>query len=50
MEARSGIEYEKIRERYGDEERMDNLRNRLLEKKVMAYLLESAVAKEEVAG
>jgi trigger factor len=50
MEARSGIEYEKIREMYGDEERMDNLRNRLLEKKVMAYLLESAVAKEEVAG
>jgi trigger factor len=50
MAARSGIEYEKIREMYGDEERMDNLRNRLREKKVMAYLLESAVAKEEVAG
>jgi trigger factor len=50
MAARSGIEYEKIREMYGDEERMDNLRNRLLEKKVMASLLESAVAKEEVAG
>jgi trigger factor len=50
MAARSGIEYEKIREMYGDEERMDNLRNRLLEKKAMAYLLESAVAKEEVAG
>lgn len=48
--ARSGIEYEKIREMFGDEERMDNLRNRLLEKKVMASLLESAVAKEEVAG
>jgi trigger factor len=50
MAARSGIEYEKIREMYGDEERMDNLRNRLLDKKVMAYLLASAVAKEEVAG
>ena len=50
MAARSGIEYEKIREMYGDEERMDNLRNRLLDKKVMADLLESAVAKEEVAG
>jgi len=35
---------------YGDEERMDNLRNRLLDKKVMADLLASAVAKEEVAG
>ena len=50
MAARSGIEYEKIREMYGDEERMDNLRNRLLDKKVMASLLASAVAKEEVAG
>ena len=50
MAARSGIEYEKIREMYGDEERMDNLRNRLLDKKVMADLLASAVAKEEVAG
>jgi trigger factor len=50
MAARSGIEYEKIREMYGDEERMDSLRNRLLGKKVMASLLESAVAKEEVAG
>jgi trigger factor len=50
MAARSGMEYEKIREMYGDEERMDNLRNRLLDKKVMAFLLESAVAKEEVAG
>ena len=50
MAARSGIEYEKIREMFGDEERMDNLRNRLLDKKVMDSLLESAVAKEEVAG
>ena len=50
MAARSGMEYEKIREMYGDEERMDNLRNRLLDKKVMADLLASAVAKEEVAG
>ena len=50
MAARAGIEYEKIREMYGDEERMDNLRNRLLDKKVMADLLASAVAKEEVAG
>ncbi len=50
MAARAGIEYEKIRELYGDEERMDNLRNRLLDRKVMAFLLESADAKEEVAG
>ncbi|MGZ8459051.1 MAG: trigger factor [Candidatus Deferrimicrobiaceae bacterium] len=50
MAAQAGMEYEKIREMYGDEERMDNLRNRLLDKKVMADLLASAVAKEEVAG
>ena len=46
----AGIEYEKIRELYGDEERMDNLRNRLLDRKVMAFLLENAEAKKEVAG
>lgn len=50
MSARAGIEYEKIRELYGDEERMDHLRNRLLDGKVMAFLLESADVKEEVAG
>lgn len=50
MAAGAGIEYEKIREMFGDEARMDNLRNRLLERNVMAFLLENAEAKEEVAG
>ncbi|UCD46475.1 MAG: trigger factor [Deltaproteobacteria bacterium] len=49
MAAGAGIEYEKIRELYGDENRMDNLRNMLLDRKVMAFLLENAEAKEEVA-
>jgi trigger factor len=50
MATRAGIEYEKIRELYGDEERLDHLRNRLLEGKTMSFLLESADVKEEVAG
>ena len=50
MASRAGIEYEKIRELYGDEERMDTLRNGLLERKVMAFLLENAEVREEVAG
>ncbi len=50
MAARAGMEYEKIREMFGDEERMDNLRNRLLDRKVMAFLLDHAEVKEEVAG
>ncbi len=50
MAAAAGIEYEKIREMFGDEERLDNLRNRLLDRKVMAFLLENAEVKEEVPG
>ncbi len=50
MAAGAGIEYEKIRELYGDENRMDNLRNMLLDRKVTAFLLENAEVKEEVAG
>jgi len=49
MAAGAGIEYEKVRELYGDENRMDSLRNMLLDRKVMAFLLENAQAKEEVA-
>jgi len=48
--AAAGVEYEKIRDLYGDEDRMDGLRNRLLERKAMAFLLEHAEVKEEVAG
>ncbi len=49
MAARAGIEYEKIRELYGDENRMDSLRNMLLDRKVMAFLMENAEVREEVA-
>ncbi|GAB4370193.1 MAG: trigger factor [Deltaproteobacteria bacterium] len=50
MAEATGVGYERIREIYGDEERMDGLRNRLLERKAMAFLLEQAEVKEEVAG
>ncbi len=42
--------YEKVREIYGDEERMDALRDRLLERKVMAFLVGNAEVREEVAS
>ncbi|MBI5906079.1 MAG: trigger factor [Deltaproteobacteria bacterium] len=41
-----GMEYEKVRELYGSEERLDSLRDRLLERKVMAFLLSNADSKE----
>ena len=44
------MSYEKVREIYGDEERMDVLRNRLLERKAMEFLMENAKVKEEVAS
>ena len=44
------MSYEKVREIYGDEERMDVLRNRLLERKAMEFLMENANVKEEVAS
>jgi len=50
MAAGAGMEYEKVRELYGDEDRMDGLRNRLMDRKAMAFLLEHAEVKEEVAG
>jgi trigger factor len=49
MAAASRMSYEKVRELYGDEERLDALRTRLLERKVMAFLLENAKVREEVA-
>lgn len=48
MAAAAGMEFEKVRELYGDEERLDALRDRLLERKVMAFLLANAQVKEEV--
>ena len=50
MAAAAGMEYDKVREHYGEEERMDELRSRQLARKVMAFLLEHAEVKEEVAG
>jgi trigger factor len=46
MAEATGMEYEKVREMYGSEERLDSLRDRLLERKVMAFLLENAETKE----
>lgn len=50
MAAAARMSYEKVRELYGDEDRLDTLRTRLLERKVMAYLLENAQVKEEVSA
>ncbi len=50
MAAASRMSYEKVRELYGDEERLDVLRTRLLERKVMAFLLENAKVREEVGA
>jgi trigger factor len=44
-----GVELEKIKEKYSSEEGMDSLRDRLMERKVMNFLLENAEVKEEVA-
>ena len=41
------MSYEKVREIYGDEDRMDVLRSRLMEKKTMTFLMENAKVKEE---
>ncbi len=44
------MDYEKVREHYGDEERMDDLRSKLIGRKVMDYLLANAQTKEEEAA
>ena len=44
------MDYEKVRQLYGEEERMDDLRNKLLARKVMAFLLANAETKEEEAA
>jgi trigger factor len=49
MSEAEGQNYEKVREEYSSEEKMDSLRDRLLERKVMNFLLENAEVKEEVA-
>ncbi|MBE0569153.1 MAG: trigger factor [Deltaproteobacteria bacterium] len=49
MAEAEGVDLETIREKYSSEEGMDSLRDRLLERKVMNFLLENAEVKEEVA-
>ena len=46
MAEAQGMEYEKVRETYSSEERMDALRDRLLERKVMGFLMENAEVTE----
>jgi len=46
MAEAQGMEYEKIREMYSSEERMDALRDRLLERKVLGFLMENAEVSE----
>ena len=46
MAEAQGMEYEKVREKYSSEERMDALRDRLLERKVMEFLMENAEVTE----
>ncbi|MCL5966652.1 MAG: trigger factor [Deltaproteobacteria bacterium] len=43
----SGMAFEKVREITGEEERLEELRNRLMERKVMAFLASHAVIREE---
>lgn len=46
MAEAGGMEYEKVREAYSTEERLDALRDRILERKVMAFLLDHAEVRE----
>jgi trigger factor len=46
MAEAQGMEYEKVREMYSSEERMDALRDRLLERKVLGFLMENAQVTE----
>ena len=46
MAEAQGMEYEKVREMYSSEERMDALRDRLLERKVLEFLMENAEVTE----
>jgi trigger factor len=49
MAAAAGMEFEKVREIYGDEDRLDHLRVGLIDRKVMKFLLENATEKTEAA-
>jgi trigger factor len=46
MAEAQGMEYEKVRETYSSEERMDALRDRLLERKVLGFMMKNAEVTE----
>jgi len=46
MAKEEGMEYEKVREMFSSEERMDALRDRILERKVLRFLMENAEVAE----
>jgi trigger factor len=50
MATATGMTFEKVRDLYGDEDRLDHLRGRLVDRKVMQFLLENAIEKTEAAG
>jgi len=50
MAEAAGIPFEEVRASFGEEERLDALRGRLLERKVMDYLVSQAAIREEEAS
>lgn len=50
MAAATGMEFEKVREIYGEEERLDQLRMALIDRKVMQFLIANATEKTEEAA
>lgn len=49
MAAATGMEFEKVREIYGEEERLDQLRMALIDRKVMKFLVDNSVERKEAA-
>ncbi|HEY3489926.1 MAG TPA: trigger factor [Candidatus Deferrimicrobiaceae bacterium] len=49
MATGAGMAFEKVREIYGDEERLDHLRMGLMERKVMQFLIDNATESKEAA-
>jgi trigger factor len=49
MAAATGMEFEKVRELYGDEDRLDHLRMGLIDRKVMKFLIDNATERTEDA-
>ena len=47
---REGVDFETYKENNSSEEKMDSIRDRMIEQKVIKFLKDNAVIKEEVAG